>query len=80
MPSHGLCANLTRYVRKAGLIGVTPHLLRHSVAKLRRETGASFEEIRALLGYANIATTARYLARLEDNHDAELGECGRITW
>jgi integrase len=52
-------ANLQRYARKAGLPHVTPHVLRHAAAKLRRVTGASLEDVSALLGDRSIATTAR---------------------
>jgi site-specific recombinase XerD len=62
-------ANLRRYARKAGLAHVTPHVLRHAAAKLRRVTGASLEDVSALLGHRSIATTARYLARLEGEQD-----------
>jgi integrase/recombinase XerD len=62
-------ANLRRYARKAGLPHVTPHVLRHAAAKLRRVTGASLEDVSALLGHRSIATTARYLARLEGEQD-----------
>ena len=61
--------NLARYGKKAKLGDVTAHALRHSAAKLRRETGASIEDVGALLGHQNIATTARYLARLEGTQD-----------
>ncbi len=62
-------ANLRRYALRAGLVGVTPHVLRHSAAKLRRETGASIEDVGALLGHQSLYTTARYLARLEGQVD-----------
>jgi len=62
-------ANLGRYARRAGLTGVTPHVLRHSAAKLRRDTGATLEQVSALLGHRNLATTATYLARLEGDED-----------
>lgn len=65
----GFYANLKRYAAKAKLEHVTPHTLRHSAAKLRRETGASIEDVASLLGHQNIATTARYLARLEGATD-----------
>ena len=61
----GFGQNLARYGKKAKLGHVTPHALRHSAAKLRRKTGASIEDVGALLGHQSIATTARYLARLE---------------
>ena len=65
--------SLTRYVKKAKLGHVTPHALRHSAAKPRRETGASIEDVGTLLGHQNIATTARYLARLEGTIDVAHG-------
>lgn len=67
----GFYANLRRYAEKAGLEGVTPHSLRHSAAKMLRQSGASIEEVSDLLGHRNIATTARYLKKLEggrNNH------------
>jgi len=65
----GFAANLRRYARKAKLTGVSPHTLRHSASQLRRASGASIEDIQALLGHASIATTARYLMRLEPEAD-----------
>ena len=67
--SQGFYRNLRRYSARAGLGNVTPHALRHSAAKLRRETGASIEDVGALLGHRSLHTTARYLARLEGEHD-----------
>lgn len=66
----GFAANLDRYARRAGLGHLTPHGLRHSAAKLRRATGASLEDVQTLLGHRTLATTARYLARLEPEADA----------
>jgi len=65
----GFYRNLRRYAARAGLDHVTPHALRHSAAKLRREAGASIEDVGALLGHRSLHTTARYLARLEGEHD-----------
>ena len=64
-------ANLRRYGRNAGLDGVSPHVLRHAAAQLRRQAGASLEEVSRLLGHTSIATTARYLRRLEPEADEE---------
>ena len=69
----GFYANLRRYAARAGLDKVTPHALRHSAAKLRRQGGASIEDVATLLGHASIATTARYLARLEGEDDPGWG-------
>jgi integrase len=67
--SPGFAANLARYARKAGLSEVTAHVLRHAAAKLRRDAGASIEDVQAFLGHRSLATTARYLARLEGEAD-----------
>ncbi len=53
-----------------GVEGLTIHTLRHTAAKLRCQSGASLEDVQAVLGHANIATTVRYLARLEGTKDA----------
>jgi site-specific recombinase XerD len=62
-------AYLRKYAKRAGLDGLKPHDLRHTAAKLRRNNGASIEDVGALLGHASIATTARYLARMEGEAD-----------
>lgn len=67
---HGFAMSLKRAAARAGLGDVHIHALRHSSAKLRREAGASIEDVQAHLGHANIATTGRYLARLEGSRDA----------
>jgi integrase/recombinase XerD len=78
-------AHLRRHVEAAGLGRVSCHVLRHTAAKLRRRTGASIEEVCALLGHRSIATTATYLCQLEDERDdgwgdvaSSLGLLGRI--
>jgi site-specific recombinase XerD len=62
--------NLRRYGQAIGIEGLTIHTLRHTAAKLRRQSGASLEDVQAVLGHSNIATTARYLARLEGTRDS----------
>jgi site-specific recombinase XerD len=61
--------HLRRHAEAAGLADVSCHVLRHTAAKLRREAGASIEEVGNLLGHRSIATTAMYLRRLEDEED-----------
>jgi site-specific recombinase XerD len=61
--------NLRRYGRAIGVEGLTVHSLRHTAAKLRRQAGASLEDVQAVLGHSSVATTARYLARLEGTRD-----------
>ncbi len=68
--SQTLYENLRRYGERIGIAGLTVHTLRHTAAKLRRQSGASLEDVQAVLGHATIATTARYLARLEGTRDA----------
>ncbi len=67
--SHGFYKNLKTYATRAGLRDVSPHVLRHSAAKLRRDTGASIEAVGAFLGHRSLHTTTRYLARLEGERD-----------
>lgn len=67
---NGFARNLARYARKAGLARVTPHAIRHSCAKLRRRTGASLEDVQAVLGHDSLSTTSRYLKQLEGEDDA----------
>ncbi len=62
-------AYLRKYAKRAGLDGLKPHDLRHTAAKLRRNNGASIEDVSALLGHRSIATTATYLARMEGKED-----------
>lgn len=66
----GFAVALKRYAKRAGIAGnVHVHALRHSSAKLRRDAGASLEDVQHHLGHANLATTSRYLARLEGQRD-----------
>jgi integrase/recombinase XerD len=61
--------NLQRYAKRAGLEGVTPHVLRHTAAKMRRETGASIEDVGRFLGHRSLHTTSIYLRQLEGETD-----------
>ncbi len=65
----GFAANLRRYAKRAGLEGVTPHVLRHTAAKMRRETGASIEDVGRYLGHRSLHTTSIYLRQLEGETD-----------
>lgn len=62
-------AHLRRHATAAGLSGVSPHVLRHTAAKLRRRSGASIEDVCSLLGHQSIATTSTYLRELEVERD-----------
>jgi integrase/recombinase XerD len=61
--------HLRRHAVAAGLRPISPHVLRHTAAHLRRQAGASLEEVSMLLGHASLATTALYLRRLEGHQD-----------
>lgn len=61
--------NLARYAQRAGIDKISPHALRHSAAKLRRQSGATIEDVQTLLGHKSISTTAIYLQRLEGARD-----------
>ena len=53
-----------RACKKAGLEGVTPHTLRHTVASWARQQGVPFEDIADYLGHEDLRTTARIYAHM----------------
>ena len=55
---------------------VTPHLLRHSLAKRMLESGATLPEIQRVLGHTRLETTARYLTPTEADLRAALERAG----
>jgi integrase/recombinase XerD len=67
--AQGFYLNLRRYARNAKLPEFGIHTLRHTAAKLRRDAGAKLEDVQRLLNHSNLATTSRYLARLEGDQD-----------
>jgi integrase/recombinase XerD len=51
---------LKKYARKAGIDPreVSPHMLRHSLAKALLAGGSPLTEVQAILGHAHISSTA----------------------
>lgn len=69
--------HLQRYLASAGLPLTGVHVLRHTAAKLRRDAGASIEEVSQFLDHSNLAITSVYLRRLEGETDARWGSVAR---
>jgi integrase len=62
-------ARFRRYLRAAGLAPTGLHVLRHTAAKLRRDAGASIEQVSSFLDHSSLAVTSVYLRRLEGEAD-----------
>lgn len=54
-------------LKKAGLVGVTPHDLRHTAASLAVGTGANVKDVQQMLGHASAAMTLDVYAGLFDD-------------
>lgn len=57
---------LKQYAEAAAVIGIAPHDLRRTCAKLCRAAGGELEQIQLLLGHASVQTTERYLGTKQD--------------
>jgi len=57
---------LKKYSEAAGVVGIAPHDLRRTCAKLCRAAGGELEQIQLLLGHASVQTTERYLGTKQD--------------
>lgn len=58
------------------LAQVTPHTLRHSLARRMLHGGAKLTEVRAVLGHSRLDTTAQYLVANEDDLRDAIGKAG----
>jgi site-specific recombinase XerD len=50
------------YAAKSGFVGLAPHDLRRSCAKLCDSAGGELDQIHFLLGHVSVQTTERYLS------------------
>ena len=57
---------LQQYAAAVGVLGIAPHDLCRTCAKLCRAAGGELEQIQLLLGHASVQTTERYLGTKQD--------------
>jgi site-specific recombinase XerD len=55
---------------------VTPHMLRHSLARRMLERGAQLPEVQRVLGHSRLSTTGIYLIPSEEDMRAAIGRAG----
>lgn len=75
MTPHSIWVAVLKHARKAKL-GVAPHDLRRTFAKLAHKGRAQLEQIQISLGHASIQTTERYLGVHQDLTDAPCDHLG----
>jgi integrase len=75
---------LSKAAKRAGVAGVSPHVLRHTAAVWMVEAGKPMDEIAAVLGHRDTATTRKVYARYSPDHlrdtmgALELGAARRV--
>lgn len=67
-PVAGVRTSLSKAAENAGLVGVSPHVLRHSAACWMAEDGISMQEIAAMLGHSDTLITQRVYAQLSPGY------------
>jgi integrase len=81
-PGHynGLSGSWVRLMARAGIDGVTPHTMRHSIASVAGDhLGYADSTIAALLGHASSTVTSRYIHRLDSVLVAAANKvCGEV--
>lgn len=64
-----------RYAKLAGIVSITPHMLRHSFAILLLEGGMELRTVQERLGHAQISTTQMYYQLVRNRLLREQEEC-----
>ena len=54
--------------RKAGLVGITPHMLRHTFASWLRMSEVDIETVSKLVGHRDVQTTSSYYSHLGNSY------------
>lgn len=55
---------------------VTPHILRHSLARRLLSSGAQLSEVQRVLGHSRLSTTGIYLTPSEEDVRTAIGRAG----
>lgn len=67
-PVKSIKKGFSALVKRAGLTGVSPHVLRHTAAARMAEAGVSMDEIAQFLGHSSPRITAQVYARYSPDH------------